>query len=176
MCPVAGDILVAPCLTQGFRVVGCPTWVQWFPLHKLPSPYWCFWLKGFPGYEEGEDLCLSPGAASLCQRLCGPNRCFLQVSMRILKVHGPPDDPQWWWHCWGLPLKPMGDKHGTPPTPEEETVLLGEEIKLPPVPDSSAEPAKWGTTPSASSPSPFSNLLSFPKGRRVLEGNWCCTK
>ena len=39
-------------------------------------------------------------------------------------------------------LKPMGEEHGTPTTPEEEAVLPGKEIKLPPVPGSSPEPAE----------------------------------
>ena len=40
-------------------------------------------------------------------------------------------------------LKPMADEPGTPPTWEEEAALLGEEIKLPPIPGSSPEPAEW---------------------------------
>ena len=39
-------------------------------------------------------------------------------------------------------LKLMGDKHGTLHTLEEEAALLGEEIKLPPVPGSSPKTAK----------------------------------
>ena len=36
-------------------------------------------------------------------------------------------------------LKPTGEEHGTLPTPEEETTLLGEEIKLPQLPGSPPE-------------------------------------
>ena len=59
-------------------------------------------------------------------------------------------------------LKPMGNKHRTPPTLEEEATLLGEEIKLPPVPGSSLEPAKGGTALCVSSPPPFTNLTAAP--------------
>ena len=63
----------------------------------------------------------------------------------------------------------MGDKHRTPHTPEEEAVL-GEEIKLPSVPDSFPEPAEQSTTPSASSLSPI------PQRQKSLGGELMLTQ
>ena len=62
-----------------------------------------------------------------------------------------------------------------PLTLKEEAALLGEEIKPPPVPGSSLEPAKQSTALSTSSPLPCSliKLLPFSKGKGVLEGNQC---
>ena len=69
-------------------------------------------------------------------------------------------------------LKSMGNEHRTPPTPEEEAALLGKEIKLPPVPGSSPEPAEQSTALSASSPSPIpqSNCYSSPKAKESWRG------
>ena len=50
--------------------------------------------------------------------------------MRISKVHSHPDEPQWDDIVEVSLLKPAGEEHGTSTTPEEETTLLGEEIKL----------------------------------------------
>ena len=66
----------------------------------------------------------------------------------------------------------MGDEHGTPPTPDEEAVLLGEEIKLPPVPGSSPKPVEQCITPTASSPSPIpqSNCCPSLKAKESWKG------
>ena len=66
-------------------------------------------------------------------------------------------------------LTPIGEEHETSPTPVRETALLGKEIKLPQCPGSPpewleiprfVEPAKQSTTPSASSPPPYPNLVT----------------
>ena len=54
-------------------------------------------------------------------------------------MHGPLDDPQWDDIAEASLLKPMGEEHGTSPTPEEEAALLGEEIEPPQVPASLPE-------------------------------------
>ena len=65
----------------------------------------------------------------------------------------------------------MGDKHGTLLT-SEEAALLGEEIKPPPSPGSSPEPAKWNTTPSISSlfPVPQSDCHPSSKANESWKG------
>ena len=55
-------------------------------------------------------------------------------------------------------LWPIGEEHGTSPTPEEEAALLSE-IKPPKVPEwlevhEQVHPAEWTATPAASPPSP----------------------
>ena len=74
-----------------------------------------FLVQGFPCLEAGENPGLSPGAAGLHQRVRGPNRHPLWVSMLTSKVHDPPDGPWWWWHSWGLPSKTH--RRGTQKTP-----------------------------------------------------------
>ena len=91
-------------------------------------------------------------------------------------------------------LKPTREEHGTSSTLEEETVLLGKEIKLPQVPGSFPEwpeipefiePAMQITTPSASSPSPMPQPSHLHSGKakkswQGMEGNpnnhgrWVC--
>ena len=38
-------------------------------------------------------------------KLMHVNRHSLWLSKRTSKMHGPPDDPKWGWHHWGLPLE-----------------------------------------------------------------------
>ena len=53
-------------------------------------------------------------------------------------------------------LRPTKEEYGTFPTPEEEAILLGEEIKMPQVTEISegVKPAEQMTTLRVSSPSP----------------------
>ena len=64
-------------------------------------------------------------------------------------------------------LKSTEEEHGISPIPEEKAILLAEEIKLPQVPEISegVEPARWITTPRASSPSPASQSNHCPSQR-----------
>ena len=69
-------------------------------------------------------------------------------------------------------LQPTGDERGTSPTPEEEAILLGEEVKVPEAPDSllecpeipkSVEPTKQTDDPSPSPPpSPMPKPCHLP--------------
>ena len=157
-------IQAAPGPMQGLAVVGCPTQVKWTPPHRFPIPHWCLQPKGFLHCEAGENPGISLGIAGLCQRVRGPNRHSLWVSKEY-QSYMPPDGPQQWWHGWGSPSKTHRRGTWNTPTPEEEAVLLGKEIKWPPVPGSSPEPAEGGTTSSASSPPPThqSNCYTYPK-------------
>ena len=71
-------------------------------------------------------------------------------------------------------LRPTEEECGTSPTPEEEAILLGKEIKLPQVPEISegVEPAKQMTTLRTSSPSPtpWSNCHPYQKAEESWNG------
>ena len=61
---------------------------------------------------------------------------------------------------------------GYPPIPEEETALLGEEIKPPLSPVSSPEPAEQITTPSISSPYPVPPSDCHPSMKAKESWKW----
>ena len=81
--------------------------------------------------SEEKTLALACVLQTCVEKSGVPNRHSLGLSQRTLKVYGllmalTVDDI-----VDTSLLKPMGDKHGTHPTPEEEAASLGKEIKLP---------------------------------------------
>ena len=109
-----------------------------------------------------------------CTEDLGSQQSFSASQHENFKSALPPNHPQQWWHCWGLPSKAHWRQTQDTPTPEEEATLLGKEIKLPKVPGSPpwqleiprfVEPAKQSTTPSASYPSPAPQPSCLPSGK-----------
>ena len=127
-----GSVQAAPGTMWGFRVVGCPTQIQWAPPWGSLIPCWYLQLKGFPCHEGEEDPSLGLCAAGLCQELVVPAGILCELARELQRCIAPlmtlsGDDIM-----EASLLKPMADDQGTPPILEEEAALLGKEIKLPP--------------------------------------------
>ena len=126
---------------KALRWWGAPTKLSGLCLMDFPLPADASSPRDFHAVREEKSLALAWALQACAEELEVPAGILcesvreLQKCIALLMTLRDDDTVE------ASLLKPMGDKHGTPPRPEEEAVLQDEEVKPWPVPGS-PEPAE----------------------------------